>query len=203
MAPQHWRAGLTYLALVLAVSCTSCGPYLQDRGNDAKDMFEVGLTLSAKPGFAIFQDYFNYLPHGFSTVDGLFIGNGNRKLGISKFHDYSWGVLVTGHERARLGKLDPADHHQLSPLYVEKLKADGKPLPTENPGWGTGACGVKPEGPAPWPSFISCRRNVHLGFIGVHASLHPADIVDFLLGWTTLDIMGDDYNTQAAQKTAK
>lgn len=197
------QCGTAGLALLLVVGLAGCGPYWQDRGNDAKDMFEAGLTVSAKPGFAIYQDYFNYIPHGFSSVDGCFIGNANRKLGISKLKDHSWGYLTRGRHHLRVGELDPADHHQISPAYVEKLKAEGKPMPTENPGWDNGVWGVKPDGPAPWPSFISCRRNVHLGFIGVHLSMHPGDILDFLLGWTTVDIMKDDYHTQAARNAVE
>jgi hypothetical protein len=202
MAPPYWRKGVASLALLLAACCTACGPYMKDRANDAKDMLEIGLTLSKKPGFAIHQDYFNYLPHGFSSVDGYFIGNGNRKVGLTEFKDFTWGVLAVGWDSRRFASFDPSDHHQISSDYVKKLKAEGKPLPTENPGWGTGAWGVKPGGPTPWPSYISCRRNVHLGFVGIYASMHPADIFDFLLGWTTLDFMGDDFHSQAAQQAA-
>lgn len=191
------------LALLLAVSVVGCGPYWQDRGNDAKDAFEIGLTVSGKPGFALHQDYFNYIPHGFSYVpNGYFIGNVNRKLGVSRFDDYSWGYFARGWDQRRPGTFDPSDHHQFSPELLAKLKAEGKPLPTENPGWGTGACGVEP-GQAPWPTYISCRRNLHLGFIGFYASMHPGDVLDFLLGWTTVDIMKDDYHSQAARKAAQ
>jgi hypothetical protein len=33
--------------------------------------------------------------------------------------------------------------------------------------------------------------------------MHVNDIADFFLGWTTLDIMGDDHNSQAALEAAK
>ena len=33
--------------------------------------------------------------------------------------------------------------------------------------------------------------------------MHVNDIADFFLGWTTHDIMGDDYHSQAARKAAQ
>jgi len=33
---------------------------------------------------------------------------------------------------------------------------------------------------------------VHLGHVGLIANFHWAQILDFALGWTTLDIEGDD-----------
>jgi len=201
---SQWRqSAMAGLAMFLTVAMMGCGPYWADRGNDAKDMFEFGITVSAKPGFALFQDYFNYIPHGFSYVDGYILGSVNRQMGVMRFKDLSWGALLVGRETLAAGKLNPDDHHQLSTTYVSKLKAAGEPMPTDWPGWDTGLLGMKPDEPAPWTSFISCRRNAHLGFLGFHACLHPGDFLDFALGWTTLDIMGDDYNTQAAAKAAK
>ncbi|MFW6164404.1 MAG: hypothetical protein ACODAJ_16665 [Planctomycetota bacterium] len=197
--------GLWASGLLLAVACSSCtSPYLRDRGNDAKDMFEIGLTFSGKPGFALHQDYFNYIPHGFSYVpDGCIVGNVNRQLGVSKFEDYAWGYFVRGWDHRRLGEFDPTDLHQFPQDRLAKLKAEGEPVPQENPGWSTGVCAIEADSNAPWPTFVSCRRNVHLGFVGLYASLHPADILDFLVGWTTADLMNDDYHTQAAQAAAK
>ena len=35
-------------------------------------------------------------------------------------------------------------------------------------------------------------HNLHLGFVGVSALPCVVQVVDFVLGWTTLDIAGDD-----------
>ena len=37
---------------------------------------------------------------------------------------------------------------------------------------------------------------------GLVLNLRPADMVDFLLGWTTYDFMGDDFYAQAAAAAA-
>jgi hypothetical protein len=39
---------------------------------------------------------------------------------------------------------------------------------------------------------MSCRKNLHLGWIGVYNVCRPVDLVDFILGWGGLDIVGDD-----------
>jgi hypothetical protein len=76
---------------------------------------------------------------------------------------------------------------------MAKLREEGKPLPVTRPEYGKGVVTLIQHDNRPPPiTYMQCRRNIHLGWIGIHASGRPLDILDFILGWTTLDILGDD-----------
>ena len=179
------------LGLVGLSGCT----YLGHRGRDAADMFEVGLTFSKKPQFALLPvDYFNLIGLGYSQVEGTYAGIGNRRVGAMPIHDDgSYGLLFWGKDALKIGDFNPRDPHEVWVDDMEALAAAGQPLPTARPDYNKGLIRLPVEGEAPPPvTFMQCRRNVHLGWIGLHASFRPLDIVDFLVGWTTLDILNDD-----------
>ena len=53
--------------VILVTCCAGCGTYLRNRGNDALDMWDFGLSVSSKPGLAFLPaDYMNVTPIGFS-----------------------------------------------------------------------------------------------------------------------------------------
>jgi len=118
-------------AAAALVLCAGCGPYLHKRLNDAKDMVDFGYTTSKKPYFALYQDYFNLMPHGYSRLEGTFHGVGAYQVGSVPLHDRSWGLLLWGSLRNRVGAFDPTNAHHVSPRTIDALKAAGKPLPTE------------------------------------------------------------------------
>jgi len=136
------------LLLWSAFLVAGCG-YLADRGRDAKDMVDFGFTTSRKFCFAIHQDYFNLVPHGYSNIDGWFHGVGARQVGTVRLRDNTWGLLAWGSEKKQMGDFDPAEPRQISPRRLEKLKAEGKPLPTEVPRYNTGPLRMLLEDNAP------------------------------------------------------
>ncbi len=121
------------LVLLLVVGMVGCGPYWQDRGNDAKDMVDFGITTSTKPCFALYLpgNYFNLTPLGYSRVEGTFHGVGGRQVGSVPILDQSWGVLLWGSKRSRIGEFNPDEPRHVSPSKIAELRAAGKPLPTE------------------------------------------------------------------------
>jgi hypothetical protein len=184
-----WALFLT--SLVLSTGCS----YMTKRGKDALEIMDFGFTVSAKPGFAIYPgNYMNSTPIGYSHVDGWYLGWAHAEVGVLRFQDESWGVLLCGSENLRIGTFNPEDPHLFDPAKLRELKEAGKPLPAESPRYNVGVVRMIREGNTPPPAsfWFACRRNFHFGFIGVHAALHLADIPDFLLGWTTYDLMGDD-----------
>jgi len=184
-------AGILLPTLLLTNGCV----YLQNRGHDAADMFEVGITVSSKAQLAIYPAaYFNLVSLGYSNVEGTYYGIGGRTIGSMPFKDKaSWGVVLWGYDNLNVGPFNPDDPHQAWRSDMAKVKAQGNPLPGDRPEYSYGAITLAVEGhSAPPITYFQCRRNVHLGWIGIHASLRPLDIVDFILGWTTLDILGDD-----------
>lgn len=58
--------------------------------------------------------------------------------------------------------------------------------------WRTGVIGLA-MGPRPKkPNVMYCPKVLHLGWVGIALNCHLPELADFVLGWTTLDIMGDD-----------
>lgn len=192
----------TMVALTwLPSGCT----YMAKRGHDAADIFEVGLTVSKKPQIAIHPvDYFNSIALGYSNVEGTYIGIGGRTVGVMPFKDKaSWGALFWGRENLSIGDFDTNDPHLVWRQEMDALRAEGKPLPVAKPEYSKGLVSLINYRHSPPPiTYVQCRRNVHLGWIGIHASLRPLDIIDFILGWTTWDILGDD-NPPAPPVAAK
>lgn len=185
------RAAILLPLLLVGSGCA----YLHERGRDAADMFEVGLTVSRRPQLAIYPvAYFNLVSLGYSGVEGTYYGIGGRTIGAMPFKDRaSWGVLLWGYDNLNIGPFNPDDPHLAWRGDMAELREQGQPLPAERPEYSYGAITLAAEGrSAPPITYFQCRRNIHLGWLGIHAALRPLDIVDFVVGWTTLDILGDD-----------
>lgn len=184
-------AGAMVALTWLPSGCT----YLAKRGHDAADMFEIGITTSSKPQFAFHPiDYFNCVALGYSNVEGTYWGIGGRTVGRMPFKDKSsWGLVFWGRDNLTIGDFDTNDPHQVWRKDMNTLREEGKPLPVERPEYSKGLVSIlHRDHSAPPITYMQCRRNIHLGWIGIHASGRPLDILDFILGWTTLDILHDD-----------
>ena len=174
--------------LVLTSGCT----YMQKRGHDAMDIIDIGIALpkGPKPQFGLYFDFFNILPLGYSHVEAKQIGMANRQAGYMDLEHTSWGVIGWGKEKKGSGEFDAFDAHQ--------VRADLAGIEAR-PAYNVGIPRMSVEGDAPPPQqFFECDRIIYLGYIGIHATIRPFDILDFVLGWTTLDIMGDDEPLQPA-----
>ncbi len=158
--------------------------YLEARGRDALDMLDVGITVTDEPDFAFYVDFFNITPLGYSNVDGKVFGIGNRQAGLLDYTSHHWGVLLAGEDRELSGEFNSKDPH-----LTRNDHRDIAELPTYN----SGLMKMSQDGNKP-PSlqFAECQRGLHLGWIGIHMNVRPVDFLDFILGWTTLDIVGDD-----------
>lgn len=166
-------------------SLTGCG-YFRSRGNDALDMVDLGITVTThvKPDFALYIDFFNVTPIGYSSVNGKLLGMCNRQGGWLDYNSKDWGVLPYGQEKHGTEWLNTQDPYQVRP--------DQKDI-TERPKYDVGFVGTfTGDNPPPKMQFIECNRMFHLGWIGIVLNLRPAEMLDFILGWTTLDIVSDD-----------
>lgn len=147
--------------------------YLTYRGQDAMEIMDLGLTVSQKPGFALYYDFIPIIPIGVGYVDGYFLGLGGGKAGAMKHYEKSYGAILWGQEEVGFGVYDTA--------VPESVRFQR-----------TGAIGLS-QGPVPGPDYmISCPHYLHLGWIGVVASPRYLQIIDFILGFSTLDICHDD-----------
>ena len=104
------------LLCVMGSSLTGCN-YFRARGNDALDTFDVGITVTThlKPEIAAYIDFFNLTPIGYSSVNGKFLGMGNRQAGWLDYHSKDWAVLAYGREKHGIGWLNTSDPYQVRP----------------------------------------------------------------------------------------
>ena len=189
----------TLLALLLLAAPLLAGgcSYLRDRGNDALDIFDIGFTVTDKltPDFAVYLDFFGRTPLGGAYLDhAKLLGIGYRHVGWLDYESKSWGALAWGSEKYGSGEFDPKNPYQ--------AREDQQNL-TERPRFHTGFARMIAEDNAPPPiQFFACDKAVHLGYVGFLANCRPLELIDFLLGWTTLDILCDDgaaYRGEAAK----
>jgi hypothetical protein len=181
---------------VLALHSLGCSStYWLNRGNDALDIMDLGLTVTPrlKPDLGLYVDFFNITPLGYSRVRGRFYGLARRQFGGMDVRDDSWGVLLWGSEDIEVGEFDPRNPHLVDQGEIQALQDAGKPLPQEGRRYNMGIVRMAAHDNAPpWVTFFTCRRMFHFGWIGVHNAMRPIDLVDFIFGWTKLDIVGDD-----------
>lgn len=172
---------------IAAVALNGCA-YLHNRANDASDCIELGLTVSSKPGIALFTDCYSVLPIGYSHVDGKILGWGNRQAGFMPFEHKCWGVLAVGSYMQGLGELDTRDPHVARRDQIDI---------TEWPRYDLGIVNlVRRKNWRSFPAFFECDKSFHLGWIGIHLKYRVLDLVDFVVGWTTIDFMKDDLITK-------
>jgi len=184
---RFWRIVLIVSIGFLLLVNSGCAPgYMQDRGNDALDILELGLIVNkdSKPQLGLYFDFFNITPLGYANVEGTALGLANRQAGKLDYIHKSWGILAWGSEEKGAGTFNPRDPHQARPD-----QAGLEDWPQYNVG--IPRLIIEDNSP-PVLQFLECNRVIHLGWIGMYMNVRPVDILDFLLGWTTIDIMGDD-----------
>jgi hypothetical protein len=186
-----------FTLLLLLANLSGCS-YMTKRGHDAIDIFDIGFTVTQKatPDFAAYIDFFGRTPLGFASVDATLYGMGfNRQLGAIPYTNHSWGVVAWGSEKLGVGDFDAKN-----PYQARVDQQDAKDFPRFN----TGFVRMIAEDDAPPPvTFAACDKGIHLGYIGFLANCRPLELVDFILGWTTIDIMDDDDGLGAHRNVAK
>ena len=172
------RPNTSKLSIILALSfmffaAQGCA-YLKHRGEDALDVLDIGITLSYIPGFAVYGDFASVLPGGVGWVDGYFLGWGGGQVGFTRHFERSLGLLVWGKEDVGWREFDKSDPRTYNHQMVGVLGFPTFPF-ISRPGY-----------------YPACIHYVHIGFIGVVANARYTEMIDFVLGWTTLDIAADD-----------
>lgn len=142
-------------ALLAAQGCTSIaaratgpadyvGLYLKDRLDDLLEVADVGISVSSKPGFALYGAFSSLTPAGYAMVDGHFLGiGGGQILGLStdrieipRFYVAGAGFVAWGYEELGWYDYDIAD---MGTLQCQDVGIPGLIAP--------------PYGrPGPWPS---------------------------------------------------
>lgn len=176
----------TWLALlasaVLAVATPGC-TYLGNRGRDAAEIVDLGVSVSAKPQFGLYLGLCP-LPVGLGagSVDGWYAGVGGGAVGLLEYHQRGRGRQIWGPETCEEAPKEPG-------------KADSESKPAAPACLTLGCCGHSGGKP-------KCMHFFHIGWIGLTLNARPLEIPDFLLGWLGLDIMGDDARAAPCPKEA-
>jgi hypothetical protein len=174
MKVSRRSVGVILVVLLAGMLFNSGCAYLQNRGNDALDIFDVGITTSEEPQFALYAGFLNIAALGYSNVDGTLAGIGHRNVGVMQVRHHAAGILVYGDEQFGYdGDYNAADPNSPEP-------------------WRVGIVGLM-EGPGPRNGqVVNCPKLLHLGWLGLTLNCKFGELADFILGLTTLDIMSDD-----------
>lgn len=198
---QCVRLILIAIALMTAVSCSTIksNRYLKNRVLDLADIFTVELTHGpGLHGFLRATDFFG-IGLGFSEqrgyrLMGRYVGSGKRVgyglLFISgsgyvyykdTFIDSCWTILGEKPDRESVQKYFFDSQGPDFWFFAFLPGASGA-------GWRLYG---KEDFTKRW------QRSLDLGvdasaYLGFHLGLSPGELLDFLIGWTTLDIVGDD-----------
>jgi hypothetical protein len=167
------RVGVGIAVAGVLASLTGCGTYLQQRGRDARQMVDIGITRSEKPCTAVFLCGVSLIGVGAGHFEGTFSGIGGNQVGTTKCYYRNRGLLLWTYEEIGWGDYDVTKQDTLYTYYGAIL------------GWVQHI----PRRPAYAPA---CNHFIHFGRRGVVFNFRYLEILDFLLGWTTLDLCGDD-----------
>ncbi|MBI3818936.1 MAG: hypothetical protein HY286_09630 [Planctomycetes bacterium] len=183
---------IVLLIIIPALAFTSCktsaGAYFQDRLNDFVDVIPV--SVAAGPGL-------------FASVRAtVMVGTG---IGYAE----AWRAGV------RLPDESHRKYDDLARYQVWREEEVGLGIlwfhqDTSEPDWGGmgnflifafppgGSCG---SSHFHFISALDVEAGIHLGIVGLRVGVSPGQLIDFLLGWTTLDIASDDRESRSELAT--
>ena len=159
--------------------CSSAGPYLRSRAADFADIFILELTVG--PGADVHANVTEYLGSalGYSFQRGVMFYEGKAHGGVRG----TMGVLAFAATDAQpVGPGD--DTGREAPFATDRAWLVFLPL-----SW---LIREAPGGVRKWPDNLNVEVGGSLIYLGAHAGMSGGELLDFLLGWTTLDIVGDD-----------
>lgn len=186
-------AALLGLALLTTQGCY----YFQNRAEDAMDIIDFGFTFSKEPYLNLFVDapFVTTQPIGGGYLDGYFLGLGQGKLSLfAPCHFENWGFILYGEETVSY------DGHSDNLASLDKAGED-RALQFSREFFYTGLVGIGKglaEGrywqePGRTMKYIgTCPHNFHLGWFGIVATPRYWDMLDLIVGFTTLDLSQDD-----------
>jgi hypothetical protein len=182
---------LAAAALLFTTGCADFKTYLKDRGNDLADCFTFRVSMCE--GLGVRAQVTNYLTASVGGAkEGVIMGLFGRAPVIGSGMWFGMGIFDI-----RIHNFATDDR-----LYTGRKGL----MPQAMSVFGINAVEFKPGRPEyriePPTPFIREKFFIEvgaaLGAVGFDLGFNPAEFVDFLLGWTTLDITGDDAKADAA-----
>jgi len=164
--------GLLLIPAAVLLAMPGC-TYLHNRGRDAAEMFDLGLTFSKTPQFGLYMNCPVIVPIGYGKVDGYYAGVGGGRVGVMEHHQRNAGALLWGYEK----------NDWAAPDGTGATASEDQPV-------GLLALARGERGKRPYK--VACKHYFHLGWVGVTANISWLEIPDFFLGWFLIDLSGDD-----------
>ena len=164
---------------ILASSVSGCA-YMTRRGDDALATFDIGFTLSLKPHFSAYVGALSLLGVGYSEFDGKFLGLGNQHAGWMDSRYHAGGLLLEAYEQWGFD----GDYNM--------------DLPNSPPARGAGVGLLYHELPDTVVGAAEVPIFVHAGWIGFNLNCKVGQIVNFIVGWTTLDLAHNEEHLHPA-----
>ena len=184
-------AMLVLVAALLTTGCADFKTYIKDRGNDLADCFTARAGIAY--GLGVRTQVTNYVrvSAGIGSYSGKWVGYFGRNRVDESPLEQAWiglpfSVLYLFSTEFRVGRSKDDWTASLLGVHVEEFRRP-------NPQWSPGVPLVREK------FFIEVGAT--LGAVGFDLGFNPVEFVDFLLGWTTLDITGDDAGTGAAPES--
>ena len=174
------KLALVATVAVILFTAQGCavGRYFQHRGEDALEMVDFGFTFTTKPCIGLYWNSLDLLVAGYSNVDGYFAGWGGGQFGWTRHYNQCAGFIIS-HETVGWGDFDKNDPSTLHMRYGGLLGFASLA--------GTGNSRPSPDYTPACVHFFP-----HLGYVGIVWNARWTQILDFIVGFTTIDIAGDD-----------
>jgi len=112
------RRGCFGLLLVLLVAASQGCTYLKYRGDDARDMMDLGVTWSEKPCYSVYACLVGFSSLGAGHVEGQFAGLGGGEFGVTRYYSKTLGMLAWTYEELGFGDFDPKKVETLDHWYA-------------------------------------------------------------------------------------
>ena len=180
MRRQFLAVAAAISALVVGAGCRSVGNYMGNRAADLADVFTAELTFG--PGVEAHAQVTGFLGTslGYSDQKGLMLHGRHRGTG----RRWSGGLLVLGGTETTAPQMRSLWGEQ---VHQERRGLWAMFLPLAySPGEGISVAYLPG-----WPRTADVEFGASAG-VGFHVGLSPGELLDFLLGFSTLDVAGDD-----------
>ncbi|MCD6416273.1 MAG: hypothetical protein J7M08_06220 [Planctomycetes bacterium] len=165
------------VVLLMSQGC-AVGRYFQCRGEDFAEIMDIGVTVTKTPQIGLYWNSLDLLVLGYSDVDGYFAGWGGGQFGVTRHYNNCYGAIV-GHEKVGWGKFNKDDPKTLYMRYSGLLGLASLA--------GTGDNKTTPDYTPACVHFFP-----HIGYVGLVWNARWTEMLDFIVGFTTIDLAGDD-----------
>jgi hypothetical protein len=153
-------------ALVLSSGCA----YMKDRGHDALNIFDIGITVTKEPHFGLYAGFNTILALGYVNLpDGYLLGLGHTHFGALDMRYHGAGMFLEGYECQGYDDFDKND-----------------PNSPQRRGMGVGL--LYAHTPRTIPEALQCNKVLHVGWIGLDVNCKIGGLLNFIVGWTTFSL---------------